>query len=319
MANRHITHGDYYKQLALLIHQIDSLSQTLLILDETISNELKLVENGQLYFTLAKVKSKCEQMKESKGILGVVNDNKYEMTNAENSREANSSQPFQQFLRKYQDAFNINDLSNKFQKSTEINKISPNKEMGFWKVQCDNCQGNHFAVDCKEGLPVAEGSPSLYYDKSKSFFDKISNNDQLKKTKFKFQNMKKKNIETFGPTECTVQFTHDIAQENVGAINKEKSVPNDYNFNLEINTVPSHLKQLATECIQLLKTSFNGTLSFKDFVVKYYEYFGYKVEDVEKKRKLLELLQDMPSIVAIIRKPNEELYVELVAGNSIRN
>jgi len=311
MANIQMTKSNTYTQLSLLIHQIEALSHTLLTVDENISNELKLVEKGQLYFTLAKVKSKCEQMKERQSITQGNSSKAFGKANSDDLKMKNPPKPFQQFLEKYQDAFNLSDMSKEILNTQQIPNISPNINNGFWDITCEKSNKLHSTLDSQEGMSNVKASSFKYYDKSKSFFDNISNNDQLKKSKTQQKSTKKKNLETFGSTGKNLQFTNSHKAPLTSTKNKIHKLQSSYS-NFVRGDVPSYLQQLASECVQVLTTSSDKTLSFKEFVKKYYELYKYKIEDVDKKRKLLDLLQEMPSVVTIIRKPNEELYVELL-------
>jgi len=309
MAAKPISSGNSQQQVVLLINQIDALSKTILQLNENISNELEWIENGQLYFILAKVKSKCEQLKDRQTIVKQEVAYSDQLPKAENVTSKNSGQPFQRFLQKYQDVFSISDVSQNIQDSMNIEDNDQIKQNPLWKKDSDRCKGNYFALDCNQDTFNQKDSTD-YYDKSKSFFDNISNNDQLRKINNQVGQSRKKNRETFGriADNLSIPTSHvyeDEKQNRVILSSKGNS------FHNKVNKVPTHLRQLASECVELLSAS-DEKLSFKDFVRKYYERFGYNVEDVEKKQKLLELLQDMPSVVSLRREPNSELFVELV-------
>lgn len=275
----HKTGGVPVDQLTLLIKQIDALSKTLVGLDQHITDELESVDSGQLYFLLAKFKSKCEKMKKGESM-------KY---------EHNIYQPI---LPKSSDAHG-NDISSNISKPAQQ----------FFKSYHDLVEpSNGDEIFTNRGYSKASTEPVCsYYDKSKSFFDNISR-ENLK------NNVNEKNHKTFGTVQGDIKARAPNANKVKGYNNNKNDIVNNKSGSkVKINKVPPHLKQLASECIELLEKTRNGSLSYKDFISEYYECFGYKINQVEQKTKLIELLEEMPSVVSIVRYANEELHVELAA------
>lgn len=339
-------------QLTLLTEQIEAISQTLLSLNENIIDQLKSVENGQLYFTLAKVKGKCEKLIEQESIQHESSHCANMKSNDANVQEQNVSdslsKPVQKFLQNYRATFNLDGFKNEIEDSSTNNSNASsrpawlgNVENGFWSVECEKCgEQGHFGNNCNQDTKAeysnayrgasteySKSSPSnseanmlaqftslTYYDKSKSFYDSISTQNYAQNmtkgyTERNRQNVgnKEKNIQTFGTDKSMSKASYQ--HTNIASQNKNKSA------NSEKPGVPPQLRQLSSECVQLLSKAPNGTLSFKKFLTEYHDHFGYAVNEVDQKIKLIELLEEMPTIVTIVRHLNEELHIKLTRKN----